>query len=543
MNNSIVNVPEPINEPIKDYKPNSTEKDSVLATYKNLKDSTTDVKMWIGGKFVESSKTSNMSPPHDHKHILGKYYLAEKKHVEMAIKSALDAKAKWAGMRWEERAAIFLKAAELVSGPFRDRINAATMLAQSKTIFQAEIDAACELVDFLKFNVFSMQHIYSQQPKSDSGVWNRLGYRPLEGFVYAVTPFNFTAISGNLPGSAAMMGNTVVWKPSDHQIFSAKIVIDIFREAGLPDGVINAVYGDPEMITNTILESKHFAGIHFTGSTSVFKGLWKKIGGNIENYNSYPRIVGETGGKDFIIGHKSADVDEFVTAVIRGAFEFQGQKCSAASRIYLPKSISKELISNVIDQVKTIKMGSPIDFNNFMTAVIHDKAFERISNYIEYAKSSNDCEILCGGGYDDSVGYFVEPTIILTTDHQFKTMKEEIFGPVVTIFEYDDKDWKSMLNVVDNTSEYALTGAFISNDEDSIDYALNKLKYSAGNFYINDKPSGAVVGQQPFGGSRASGTNDKAGSDLNLQRWVSVRTIKETFDTPIDYRYPFLGEK
>ena len=540
MNNSIVNVPTPENEPIKSYKPKSPEKESVLATYKTLKNSTTDVKMWIGGKFIESSKTSNMSPPHDHKHILGKYYLAEKKHVEMAIKSALDAKEKWAGMRWEERAAIFLKAAELVAGPYRDRINAATMLAQSKTIFQAEIDAACELVDFLKFNVYSMQHIYSQQPKSDSGVWNRLGYRPLEGFVYAVTPFNFTAISGNLPGSAAMMGNTVVWKPSDHQIFSAKIVIDVFREAGLPDGVINAVYGDPEMITNTILESKHFAGIHFTGSTSVFKGLWKKIGGNIENYNSYPRIVGETGGKDFIIAHPTAKPKEVATAITRGAFEFQGQKCSAASRIYIPESISDNLINKVVEETKTIKMGSPIDFNNFMTAVIHKDAFKRISSYIDYAKNSDECKILHGGNYDDTVGYFVEPTIILTTNHQFKTMQEEIFGPVVTLYVYDDNDWKNMLDIVDNTSDYALTGAFISKDEESIDYALKKLKYSAGNFYVNDKPSGAVVGQQPFGGCRASGTDDKAGSKLNLLRWVSPRLVSRTHNPPTDYPYEYM---
>ena len=541
MNNSIVNVPEPVNEPIKDYKPNSPEKDSVLATYKNLKDSNTDVKMWIGGKFIESSKTSNMSPPHDHKHILGKYYLAEKKHVEMAIKSALDAKEKWAEMRWEERAAIFLKAAELVAGPYRDRINAATMLAQSKTIFQAEIDAACELVDFLKFNVFSMQHIYSQQPKSDSGVWNRLGYRPLEGFVYAVTPFNFTAISGNLPGSAAMMGNTVVWKPSDHQIFSAKIVIDIFREAGLPDGVINAVYGDPEMITNTILESKYFAGIHFTGSTSVFKGLWKKIGSNIENYNSYPRIVGETGGKDFIIGHKSADVDEFVTAVIRGAFEFQGQKCSAASRVYVPNSLSKKFFSKLESEIAKIKMGSPEDFKNFMTAVIHEASFDKLVNAIENAKTDKDAEVVIGGGYDKSKGYFIEPTVIKTSNPKYYSMETELFGPVVTIYEYDDNKWDETLKIVDETSEYALTGAVFCEDRYILSDAVNKLKNCAGNFYINDKCTGAVVGQQPFGGARGSGTNDKAGSYLNLLRWVSPRLIKEVFVPPKDFKYPFMG--
>ena len=541
MNNSIVNVPNPVNEPIKEYKPGSPEKESVLATYKRLKDSKTDVKMWIGGKFIESSQTSNMSPPHDHKHILGKYYLAEKKHVELAIKSALDAKDKWANMKWEERAAIFLKAAELVAGPYRDRINAATMLAQSKTIFQAEIDAACELVDFLKFNVYSMQHIYSQQPKSDPGVWNRLGYRPLEGFVYAITPFNFTAISGNLPGSAAMMGNTVVWKPSDHQIFSAKIVIDVFKEAGLPDGVINAVYGDPEMITNTVLDSKHFAGIHFTGSTSVFKGLWKKIGTNIENYNSYPRIVGETGGKDFIIAHNSADTDELSTAVIRGAFEFQGQKCSAASRVYIPKSISKDFFEKLKSEVKKIKMGSPEDFKNFMTAVIHENSFDKLVNAIEKAKVDKVAEVVIGGGYDKSEGYFIEPTVIKTSNPKYYSMETELFGPVVTIYEYDDAKWEETLKIVDETSEYALTGAVFCEDRFILSDAVDKLQNCAGNFYINDKCTGAVVGQQPFGGARGSGTNDKAGSYLNLLRWTSPRLIKETFIPAKDFRYPFMG--
>jgi 1-pyrroline-5-carboxylate dehydrogenase len=541
MNNSIVNVPNPVNEPIKDYKPGSPEKESVLDTYKRLKDSKTDVKMWIGGKFIESSQTSNMSPPHDHKHILGKYYLAEKKHVELAIKSALDAKDKWANMKWEERAAIFLKAAELVAGPYRDRINAATMLAQSKTIFQAEIDAACELVDFLKFNVYSMQHIYSQQPKSDPGVWNRLGYRPLEGFVYAITPFNFTAISGNLPGSAAMMGNTVVWKPSDHQIFSAKIVIDVFREAGLPDGVINAVFGDPEMITNTVLDSKDFAGIHFTGSTSVFKGLWKKIGNNIENYNSYPRIVGETGGKDFIVAHNSADTEELATAVIRGAFEFQGQKCSAASRVYIPKSISREFFEKLKSGISKIKMGSPEDFKNFMTAVIHENSFDKLVNAVEKAKADKDAEVIIGGGYDKSKGYFIEPTVIKTSNPKYFSMETELFGPVVTIYEYDDAKWEETLKIVDETSEYALTGAVFCEDRYILSDAVNKLQNCAGNFYINDKCTGAVVGQQPFGGARGSGTNDKAGSYLNLLRWASPRLIKETFLPAKDFKYPFMG--
>ena len=541
MNNSIVNVPNPVNEPIKEYKPGSPEKESVLATYKRLKDSKTDVKLWIGGKFIESSQASNMSPPHNHKHILGKYYLAEKKHVELAIKSALDAKDKWANMKWEERAAIFLKAAELVAGPYRDRINAATMLAQSKTIFQAEIDAACELVDFLKFNVYSMQHIYSQQPKSDPGVWNRLGYRPLEGFVYAITPFNFTAISGNLPGSAAMMGNTVVWKPSDHQIFSAKIVIDVFREAGLPDGVINAVYGDPEMITNTVLDSKDFAGIHFTGSTSVFKGLWKKIGNNIENYNSYPRIVGETGGKDFIVAHNSADTEELATAVIRGAFEFQGQKCSAASRVYIPKSISKVFFEKLKSGISKIKMGSPEDFKNFMTAVIHENSFDKLVNAIQKAKADKDAEVIIGGGYDKSKGYFIEPTVIKTFNPKYFSMETELFGPVVTIYEYDDAKWEETLKIVDETSEYALTGAVFCEDRYILSDAVNKLQNCAGNFYINDKCTGAVVGQQPFGGARGSGTNDKAGSYLNLLRWASPRLIKETFLPAKDFKYPFMG--
>ena len=541
MNNSIASVPFPENEPIKNYKPNSQEKESVLKTYNKLKDSNIDIPMWINGKSVKSSKTMNMSPPHDHKHSLGKYYLAEKKHVELAINSALNAKEKWSNMPWEERAAIFLKAAELIAGPYRDRINAATMLAQSKTIYQAEIDAACELIDFLKFNVHSMQHIYSQQPKSDSGVWNRLTYRPLEGFVYAITPFNFTAISGNLPGSAAMMGNTVVWKPSDHQIFSAKIVIDVFKEAGLPDGVINAVYGDPEMITNTILKSKHFAGIHFTGSTTVFKGLWKKIGTKIDEFVSYPRIVGETGGKDFIIAHKSAKIDELVTAIIRGSFEFQGQKCSAASRVYIPKSISKKVLEKLKKQIATIKMGSPENFENFMTAVIHESSFDKLSRVIKKVKKDKDAKIFVGGGYTKSKGYFIEPTVVTTSNPKYYTMENELFGPIVTIYVFDDNKWDKTLSLVDETSEYALTGAIFCQDRYILEESVHKLENCAGNFYINDKCTGAVVGQQPFGGARGSGTNDKAGSYLNLLRWVSPRLIKEVFVPPKDFKYPFMG--
>ena len=541
MNNSIASVPFPENEPIKNYKPNSQEKESVLKTYNKLKDSNIDIPMWINGKSVKSSKTMNMSPPHDHKHSLGKYYLAEKKHVELAINSALNAKEKWSNMPWEERAAIFLKAAELIAGPYRDRINAATMLAQSKTIYQAEIDAACELIDFLKFNVHSMQHIYSQQPKSDSGVWNRLTYRPLEGFVYAITPFNFTAISGNLPGSAAMMGNTVVWKPSDHQIFSAKIVIDVFKEAGLPDGVINAVFGDPEMITNTILKSKHFAGIHFTGSTTVFKGLWKKIGTKIDEFISYPRIVGETGGKDFIIAHKSARIDELVTAIIRGSFEFQGQKCSAASRVYIPKSISKKVLEKLKKQIATIKMGSPENFENFMTAVIHESSFDKLSRVIKKVKKDKDAKIFVGGRYTKSKGYFIEPTVVTTTNPKYYTMENELFGPIVTIYIFDDNKWDKTLSLVDETSEYALTGAIFCQDRYILEESVHKLENCAGNFYINDKCTGAVVGQQPFGGARGSGTNDKAGSYLNLLRWVSPRLIKEVFVPPKDFKYPFMG--
>src|SRR6056300_158035 len=541
MANRIAQVPYPTNEPILSYAPGSPEKEEVLKMYDALYHDTIEIPMRIGSQDVKTGDTSSMHPPHDHHHLLGTYHKANKKNIEDAIATALEARKAWSQMPWESRAAIFLKAADLVSGPYRAKINAATMLAQSKTIFQAEIDAACELVDFLKFNVYSMQHIYSQQPKSDPGVWNRLGYRPLEGFVYAITPFNFTAISGNLPGSAAMMGNTVVWKPSDHQIFSAKIVIDVFKEAGLPDGVINAVYGDPEMITNTVLDSKDFAGIHFTGSTSVFKGLWKKIGNNIENYNSYPRIVGETGGKDFIVAHNSADTEELSTAVIRGAFEFQGQKCSAASRVYIPKSISKEFFEKLKSGISKIKMGSPEDFKNFMTAVIHENSFDKLVSVIEKAKVDKDAEISIGGGYDKSHGYFIEPTVIKTSNPNYYSMETELFGPVVTIYEYEDDQWEETLKTVDETSEYALTGAVFCEDRYILSDAVDKLQNCAGNFYINDKCTGAVVGQQPFGGARGSGTNDKAGSYLNLLRWASPRLIKETFLPAKDFKYPFMG--
>ena len=528
------------NEPVLGYKKGSEERTNVEKTYNEMFNSKVDVPLYIGSERILTESKKDILPPHDHKNIVGTFSQASQKHVNEAIENLIENKSSWSNTPWEKRCEIFLKAADLLSNEYRAKITAGTMIGQSKNIFQAEIDAACEFIDFLRFNVSYLTEIYNEQPIDGPGKSNHLEYRPLEGFVYAVTPFNFTAIGGNLCASAALMGNVVLWKPSDNQIFTAKITMDIFKEAGLPDGVINLVTGDPEMISDIALKHSEFSGLHFTGSTSVFRDLWKKIGNNISLYRDYPRIVGETGGKDFIFCHPTADIDASATAVIRGAFEFQGQKCSAASRIYIPNSISEKLISKVVDEAKTIKMGSPIDFNNFMTAVIHKDAFKRISSYIDYAKKSEECKILHGGNYDDSVGYFVEPTIILTTNHQFKTMQEEIFGPVVTLYIYDDSKWSEMLDIVDNTSDYALTGAFISQDENSIEYALKKLKYSAGNFYINDKPSGAVVGQQPFGGCRASGTDDKAGSKLNLLRWVSPRLVSRTHNPPTHYPYEYM---
>ena len=541
MANSVFQVPYPVNEPILSYAPGSPEKEEVLAMYESLYKSKIEVPMRIGNRNVKTGDTATMHPPHDHQHLLGSYHRATKDNIKNAIETALEARKSWSQMPWESRAAIFLKAAELVAGPYRAKINAATMLAQSKTIFQAEIDASCEYIDFLRFNVQFMQEIYENQPENSSGIWNRVSYRPLEGFVYAVSPFNFTAIAGNLTASAAMMGNVVVWKPSDHQVYSANVLMEIFREAGLPDGVINMVFGDPEMITNTVLESPDFAGIHYTGSTTVFRDLWGKIGTNISRYRSYPRIVGETGGKDFIIAHPSSKPKEVAAGIIRGAFEFQGQKCSAASRVYLPHSIANEVIAEVKAELKTIRMGSPADFKNFVTAVIHIGAFERLAQAIEQVKKDADAEIIAGGNYDDSKGYFIEPTVVLTTNPQYDTMVRELFGPLVTIYIYPDKEWSSTLELVDQTSEYALTGAVYSQDRYALEEALTALENSAGNFYINDKPTGAVVGQQPFGGARGSGTNDKAGSASNLLRWVSPRLIKETFVPASDYRYPFLG--
>jgi len=535
-------VPNPVNEPVKSYAPNSPEKAAVLAAYQKMWNETIDVPNYIGNEEIRTGNTRNMTAPHDHQHVVGTYHLAEKVHIEKAIASALEARKKWANLAWEQRAAIFLKAAELIAGPYRAKINAATMIAQSKTIFQAEIDASCELIDFLRYNVAFMTQIYNDQPKSVSDVWNRVEYRPLEGFVYAITPFNFTAIAANLPASAALMGNTVVWKPSDSQVFSAKIIIDVFKEAGVPDGVINVVFGDPVMITDTVLASPDFAGVHYTGSTFVFKEIWKKIGTNIHTYKTYPRIVGETGGKDFVLAHPSANVKQVVTGITRGGFEFQGQKCSAASRAYIPASLWPAVKEQLITDVKSMKMGSPEDFGNFITAVIHEGSFDKLASYIDQAKKDADAEIIVGGNYDKSKGYFIEPTVIVTINPKYTTMETELFGPVVTLYVYEDAKWAETLALVDGTSDYALTGAIFSQDRYAIEEATLALQNSAGNFYINDKPTGAVVGMQPFGGARASGTNDKAGSMQNLLRWVSPRTIKETMVTPEDYRYPFLGE-
>jgi len=541
MGKGFFEVPVAINEPVRDYAPKSAERESVLKMYKEMYNSTIDVPMYINGKDVTTKDTVSMSPPHDHKHILGKFYRGSKKDIESAISGSLEARKQWADLPWENRAGIFLRAAELIAGPYRDKINAATMLGQSKNIYQAEIDAACELIDFLRFNVQFMTEIYAEQPESTSGAWNRIEYRPLEGFVYAVTPFNFTAIAGNLPAAAALMGNVVLWKPSASQVYSAKVVMDVFREAGVPAGVINMVMGDAAMVTETVLASPDFTGIHFTGSTNVFQDIWKEIGNNIHNYKTYPRIVGETGGKDFIVAHKTSNPRQVATAIARGAFEFQGQKCSAASRCYISENIWKETKEILVEEIKSFKMGSPEDMGNFITAVIHENSFDKLAKYIDAAKKDKNAEIIAGGNYDKSKGYFIEPTVIVTTDPKYSTMCTELFGPVVTIYIYKDKDWEKTLELVDSTSEYALTGAVFSEDRYALQTAVKALQNAAGNFYINDKPTGAVVGNQPFGGARGSGTNDKAGSKLNLYRWISPRMIKETFVTPTDYKYPFLG--
>ena len=535
------NVPKAVNEPVKGYAPGSPERAELLATYKEMFNSNTDVPMHINGEEVRTGNTKNITPPHDHKHVVGQYHTADKSHVDTAISTALAAREAWSNVSWMERAAIFLKAAELLAGPYRARMNAATMIAQSKNVYQAEIDAACEMIDFFRFNVEYMTDIFKDQPTSSPGVWNRVEYRPLEGFVYAISPFNFTSIAANLPASAALMGNVVVWKPSDHQAYSAQVIVDLFKEAGLPDGVINVVYGDPVMISDTVLASPDFSGLHFTGSTTVFKNLWKQIGNNIHTYKTYPRIVGETGGKDFIWAHNSANPLQVATGITRGAFEYQGQKCSAASRSYIPASIWGDVKKHLIAQASELKMGSPEDPTNFVNAVIHEGSFDKIASYIDAAKADKDAEIIIGGNHDKSVGYFIEPTVIVAKSQTFATMTTELFGPVMTIYVYEDADWEASLKLVDKSTEYALTGAIFSTDRYIVEKASKALENAAGNFYINDKPTGAVVGQQPFGGARASGTNDKAGSAQNLLRWTSVRMIKETFVTPQDFKYPFLG--
>lgn len=542
MPNAFYQVPVPQNEPVKGYAPDSPEKESLLKTYKKMYNSTIDVPMYIGGEEVRTSDKRNIAPPHDHQHSLGTFNYGDASHVNNAIDAALEAREKWAEMPWEHRAAIFLKAADLLAGPFRDKMNAATMLAQSKNAFQAEIDAACELIDFFKFNVAYMTQIYKDQPESNPGMWNRLEYRPLEGFIFAISPFNFTSICANLSAAPAMMGNVVVWKPAESQVYSAQVIMELFKAAGLPDGVINMITVDGPTAGDVIFKHPDFAGLHFTGSTGVFKHLWKEVGINIDLYKTYPRVVGETGGKDFIFAHKSAVPSEVATAISRGAFEFQGQKCSAASRAYLPSNISDEVIELVKKDVESFKMGSPDDFGNFINAVIDERAFDKIAGFIDYVKERDDAEIIAGGNYDKSKGYFIQPTVILTTNPQFRTMCEEIFGPVMTIYVYEADKYEEALNLLESTSFYALTGAIFAQDRYAIDLGSKILTNAAGNFYINDKPTGAVVGQQPFGGSRASGTNDKAGSYLNLIRWVSPRTIKETFVPARDYRYPFLGE-
>jgi 1-pyrroline-5-carboxylate dehydrogenase len=538
------NVPKAVNEPVKSYAPNSSERKELLATYEKMYNEKIDIPFYIGSEEIRTGNTVSIHPPHDHQHIVGNYHTAEKEHIELAIKTAMKARKAWSKMPWESRAAIFLKAADLLAGPYRAKLNAATMIAQSKNVMQAEIDAACELIDFFRFNVEFMTEIYQNQPISSPGIWNRMEYRPLEGFVYAITPFNFTSIAANLSAAPAMMGNVIIWKPARTQVYSAQVLMEIFKEAGVPDGVINMVTGNSAMITDVVLDHKDFGGIHFTGSTGVFNSFWDNIGTNVNKgkYRSYPRIVGETGGKDFIWMHASADAKQVATAMSRGAFEYQGQKCSAASRAYIPKSKWNDVKKFLEADLKSMKMGSPDDTSNFINAVIDNRAFEKLSNFIDDAKRDNDAEVIIGGNYDDSKGYFIEPTVILAKKADYKTMCTELFGPVLTVYVYEDDEWQNCLTLVNETSPYALTGAIYSADRYIIDIATDALEDAAGNFYINDKPTGAVVGQQPFGGARGSGTNDKAGSVWNLLRWVSNRTIKETFVPPTDYKYPFLEQ-
>ena len=541
MSFAISQVPTPKNEPVRSYAPGSAEIKSLIATYQKMWSEEVEIPMVIDGKEVKTGEKVSLHSPQDHQHTLGYYHKGNKQHVDDAINYCLKARAEWANLPWEQRASIFLKAADLLAGPYRDKINAATMIGQSKNAMQAEIDSACEAIDFLRFNVQFMTELYSEQPVSDAGIWNRAEYRPLEGFTYAITPFNFTAISLNLPTSMAMMGNVVVWKPSATQIYSAKVIMDVLIEAGLPAGVINMVFSGGAETSKQILEHPDFSGIHFTGSTEVFQSLWRQIGENIHKYKTYPRIVGETGGKDFVVAHPSAVASQVATALVRGAFEYQGQKCSAASRAYVPQSLWGEVKRIMGEQLAEIKMGSPEDPSNFVNAVIDKASFEKCKGYIERAQNANDAEVIFGGTCDDSKGWFVQPTVIQAKNPHYESMEEEIFGPILTIYVYEDQDWKATLKLVDETSPYALTGAVFAQDRYAINEATKALENAAGNFYINDKPTGAVVGQQPFGGARASGTNDKAGSKMNLLRWVSARSIKENFLSPTDYKYPFLG--
>lgn len=536
--------PMPVNEPVYSYAPGSAEKAALKAALKDLKSNKTDVPMYIGGMEVRTGKTVELRPPHERRHLLGQFHTGDAAHVKKAINAALRVKDKWANMSWENRANIFLKAADLLATKYRPYINATTMLGQSKNALQAEIDAACELIDFLRFNVHFLSEIYRQQPNSGSGMYNRMEYRPLEGFVFALTPFNFTAIGGNLPTSVAMCGNVVVWKCANTQVYSAQMFMRILMEAGLPAGVINLVYVDGPTIGEVCFNHPDFAGIHYTGSTGVFNKMWETIGKNMAMYRSYPRIVGETGGKDFVIAHKSANPDVVVTALARGAFEYQGQKCSAASRAYIPSNIAAEVKKKLVEQVKSMKMGTVEDFTNFINAVIDEKSFDKLEGYIKNSRKRNsNAKVWVGGKCDKTEGFFIQPTIIEAIDPDYVTMCEELFGPVLTVYIYDENKFEETLKLVDTTSPYALTGAVIAQDRFAVELATNKLRNSAGNFYINDKPSGAVIGQQPFGGARASGTNDKAGSIINLYRWLSARTIKETFNPPTDYRYPFMTEK
>ncbi|KAA9352941.1 L-glutamate gamma-semialdehyde dehydrogenase [Larkinella humicola] len=541
MSKGFFRVPEPRNEPVYSYAPGTPERANLQEALANARAQEVDIPLYIGDREVRTETKRAIRPPHDHHHILGYYHEGDASHVQEAIEAALAAKPRWEALPWEERAAIFLKAAELVAGPYRYKINAATMLGQSKNAYQAEIDSACELIDFLRFNVSYMAKIYDIQPNSSPGVWNRLEQRPLEGFVFALTPFNFTAIAGNLPTSAAMMGNVVVWKPSENQAYAAQVIMDVLKEAGLPAGVINLINVDGPVAGAVIFSHPDFAGIHFTGSTAVFQTIWKTIGNSIATYKSYPRIVGETGGKDFILAHPSANVEAVATALVRGAFEYQGQKCSAASRAYLPASLWPAIRDRVVQDLSTIKMGPVEDFGNFVNAVISERSFDKLARYIDQAKNDEGVEIVAGGSYDKTVGYFIQPTVLRVDNPQYVTMCEELFGPVLTVYVYEDDEYEAMLDLIDKTSIYALTGSILSRDRYAIDLATSRLRNAAGNFYINDKPTGAVVGQQPFGGARGSGTNDKAGSELNLLRWVSARTIKETFDAPKNYRYPFLN--